>query len=277
MNDNILPIILIFFATLSITFQIHAWYFPKCYDEDSCRYTNQWSGAQKPPFKYRILTPYLSNLISNNYVIGFFITNFTGYFTTFMTFYFFLQKLSYNKKTALTGTLITMLNLYTTNFAWRWLVDGIFLATFTICLYALLTKNFPLYLTSSLIGILNKENILLIALLNLTWITPAITIFILQRLPDIKNAYYNGSTIPYQLSLLQKYWLEKIGELFLTFHVLPYYIIKNWHKTNNTIKKWTLTLTPCFLLIMILGENVTRNLYPLIFIYIPFLLIEFEQ
>src|SRR3990167_3175566 len=124
MNDNILPIILIFFATLSITFQIHAWYFPKCYDEDSCRYTNKWSGAQKPPFKYRILTPYLSNLISNNYVIGLFITN----------------------------------------FAWRWLVDGIFLATFTICLYALLTKNFPLYLTSSLIGILNKENILLIAL-----------------------------------------------------------------------------------------------------------------
>lgn len=118
--------------------------------------------GKSPPFMYRILTPLIVYLLPLNHLNGFIIINLISLFLTAILLYYYLKKLDFRSKDSLIGVLFFLLSpvvIFTMNDIV--LVDALSFLLLLLTFYAILCKNDILYLFFLILGILNKETVLL--------------------------------------------------------------------------------------------------------------------
>ena len=114
------------------------------------------------PYSYRILTPLLVYILPFKHIFSFKLINLTAIGLTGILFYYYLKELKFNENISLIGTtllLITPTILYAMyDIA---LVDFLSFLFFLGAFYAILIKNDYLYFLMAVLGVFNKETIIL--------------------------------------------------------------------------------------------------------------------
>lgn len=115
------------------------------------------------PFSYRILTPLIVYLLPLKHYMGFIVVNLTATIGTSILLYYYLKKLNIVRIYRIIGTLFflfspsVLYSLLNIN-----LVDPLSYLFFLLAFYAILTKDDKLFLIAVVLGVFNKETILLV-------------------------------------------------------------------------------------------------------------------
>jgi len=247
------------------------------------------------PYMYRLLTPLIIFLLPLNHLLGFIFVNMTALFLTTVLFYYYLKKLDFNNIHAFLGVLFFLLAptvIYTMyDIA---LVDFTSFLFFLLAFYAILCKNDKLYLVSLVLGVLNKETILLTLPLYLliklenekliNALKSTLLIILIPLILFISIRYYYGFTNYFSLStvketLIYDLQIKSIYDLsnpyfsFNTLWILSIYCIK--YVKGNFLKK-SLYLLPFIFLQVLIATDMFRALFIAFPIIIPISLYLFK-
>ncbi len=119
----------------------------------------------KPPFKYRVLTPLLVSAIKSATNLptwrAFYVLNYFALFFSSVILYLFLRRLKFNEVLSLIGVSIFLSNYIIVGLS-VFLVDPLFFLFYIAGIYFILKKKFRYTLLCLIVGIFNKETILLL-------------------------------------------------------------------------------------------------------------------
>ncbi|MHA1230972.1 MAG: hypothetical protein ACTSPQ_10030 [Candidatus Helarchaeota archaeon] len=248
------------------------------------------------PFCFRILTPLLAYLIPLDSFTSFYLINTIFFIATAVLFYYFLKNLGFNSLFSLIGEVIftigSVSNLYLIhNYI---MVDQLNQFIFLLACYIICSKNrlnnnkWNMILMGLLIiGILNKETILLLAPIYIVLVSgkiyekfyktliifcPAILIFIILRLTIPYTGTYEGIWIFFHMENL----MSTIYNLFLTYSLFWMLAFYNFKTEIEFLNKtyWTI---PIFIAQIFLASNIYRLIFLSFPIVIPLGLIELQR
>lgn len=236
------------------------------------------------PYTYRILTPFLVSLLPLNHIQGFVLINLTANGLTAIVFYYYLKKLEFSRLVSLVGMILLLLTpsiLYTLfDIA---LVDSISFLVLIGSFYAILIKNDYIYFFMVILGIFNKEVVLLSLPVYLyckfnegglknamKWLIciliPVAMIFISLRYFFGFNSYYSIGNIQQNINyhLTSNNILNNPYLAFGTLWIIFAYCLKNIK--NKFLKKSLITLPFIFLQLLIATDSfrVLFNAFPII-------------
>lgn len=272
--------------------------------------------AINAPFTYRVLTPLIVYLLPFEHLTGFIIVNIFFLFATSLLFFYYLRKSNFSFLVSIIGLFFFMLSP-TTIFMMASICQVEVLMWFMLLLafYAILCNNDKLYVLALLIGVMNKETVLIIIPLYFlnklksngsllhsiksTIITalPALIAFMLIRLYFGLSGTYNS--IPYYSIEFVKFILKEYLQLgvadpyyqlfgihsplcvpyfiYVTFGSLWLFMLFNLKHIDNNFLKNSLYLIPFIFLQLIIGIDIRRILFIAFPIIIPIALYEFEK
>ena len=246
--------------------------------------------GKSPPFKYRILTPLIVYLLPINHLNGFIIINLISLFLTAMLLYYYLKKLDFRSKDSLIGVLFFLLSpvvIFTMNDIV--LVDALSFLLLLLTFYAILCKNDILYLFFLILGILNKETVLLTIPLfflykleNNKFIdTLKSTIFLLIPvfIVFIGIRFYVGFSSYYTLHLIEEnisFHLRHLNsifyipwEIYASFGLLWIICLLNLNKIENNFLNKSFYLLPIIFIQLFIATDIFRMLFIAFPIIIP--------
>jgi len=224
----------------------------------------------------RVLTPFLAGLLPFSTPTNFLIINFIGFLGASFVLFLFLRKLKYSDNLSFLGSLIFLVNHTIMNSGW--LVDALFYFFFILGFYAILLKNDRLYFLSLLIGVFNKELILLLVPLYFImnkniWktfylsILPVIIEVFLFFQPDIISTRINPGT--YGLTeFFKNFFPHKINSISSTFTIVWIFALLGYKNAPKFVKKSCLLL-PFLLIFIPISQTPDRMAFLMFPIVVP--------
>lgn len=245
------------------------------------------------PYSYRILTPLMVYLLPINHRLGFLLIDVTALGSTAILFYYYLKKLNFNQLTSIIGALIFLLmptTLYNTyDIA---LVDSLSFLFFLGAFYAILIRNDYLYLIIMVLGVINKETILLTLPLyfyckltdlglknalksSLYILMPVIVIFIGLRYYYGFESFYSASTIK-QVFFYHLNSVNILNNPYLAFGTLWIIFAYTLRCIKSNFLKKSLIVFPFVFLQLLIATDSFRTLFIAFPIVIPISLYIFD-
>lgn len=203
-------------------------------------------------YNQRILTPFLAGLLPFDTKTNFFLFNYAALTVAAFIFYIFLKKLGYSEILSILGSAIFLFNPTIIRVAGH-SVDALFFLFFIAGFYAILVKNDLLYFLTLLIGIFNKELILLLVPLYFIINTNILKTIYLSIIPVIIGVIMfllrfaeltKVSGTEHLLSFIHKFG-HKVLSVFSTFTFAWFLAIFGFKKAPVFVKR------SCFLLLFI--------------------------
>jgi hypothetical protein len=239
------------------------------------------------PYTYRLLTPLLVYLLPLNHLSGFTLINSAGITATGVLLYYYLKKLEFSPLISLLGLTffffspMVIYSLY--NIA---LVDSLSFLFFLLAFYAILVENDKIYIIALILGVLNKETILLTLpfyfLYNLknngrvNAIKKTILMLTISFIIFISVRYYYGFTGHFSLntiiSMIEfhiKNHCSLLVSYFLTFSSLWLIAFLNLNEVKDDFLKISLITLPFIFIQTILATDIFRILFIAFPIIIP--------
>ncbi len=231
------------------------------------------------PYTYRVLTPFLVYALPLSPWNSFTAINSSGIIATGVLMYYYLKKLEFSTLISFLGLIfflfapITIYLFY--NIA---LVDSLSFLLFLLAFYAILIENDKIYLISLILGILNKETILLTLPVYFFYtlknqektkaIKKAILMLAIPTIIFISIRYYYGFTSHYSVASaigmlkfhVNNYSILLFASYFLTFSSLWLIALLNFNEIKNDFLKISLISLPFIFLQILLATDVYRVL-----------------
>jgi len=210
-----------------------------------------------PGFRNRVLTPFLAGLLPFSPTINFFIFNFPVMVLASYLFYFFLRRLKYSMHLSLIGSFILIGSHTIISIGWT--VDALFFFFLILGFFAILIKNDLLYFFSLLLGVLNKEIILLLIPLYLIMNKDIWKTFYLSIVPVLIEAklYFRPELMAHRSESAQRafqaffeyFFPHKINSVFVAFNLFWIMALLGFKNAPKFVKKSCLLLPIFFLMV----------------------------
>lgn len=230
------------------------------------------------PYTYRVLTPLLVYVLPLSHWTGFTIINSSGIIATGVLMYYYLKKLKFSPLISFLGLILFLFAPATIYLFYNIaLVDSLSFLLFLLAFYAILIENDIIYVITLILGILNKETILLTLPVYFFYtlknqgrtnaIKKTILMLAIASIIFISIRYYYGFTSHYSLTNaidMIKFHINNQSMLFvsyfLTFSSLWLIALMNLNEVKNDFLKISLITLPFIFLQMLLATDVYRVL-----------------
>lgn len=232
------------------------------------------------PYIYRLLTPFLVNLLPMDHLIGFGLVNSAGFALLLFLTYYYIKRLSASKVYGLLGiAFLASCPVFVYTLSNTCLTDSLSFVFLIAAFIGLLERNDKLYLIALTVGVLNKETILLtvplyfllalekrsflISLRNSVAVAlPAVAILLAVRVYFGTGEYHSAGTIEDVLEFHSHESILRIGFLaYSTFGVLWLLFLFGLKKANDRFLRYSLVFVPLVFAQLIIATDIARMLF----------------